>query len=485
MEQTLNYDSLLILSVVAFFTPFLVSKLKKIKVPYQVGEIFIGILLGKSFLNIIKPDVWILFLSNLGLAYLMFLSGLAINFDDLKVVEGESFTSSKLFTSIKMFVISLITAIILSLTLRFIGIPHGAIFFALLFTAAAPGLLVPILKSKNIISSDFGQTVLVFCIITQLVSLIGVSFVSSVAMYGLSLKSFTFLLLFAAAILLYIFSKHVFKTNDFSAMAFKNLHLSVRGAFVLVLVLVAIAEKVGSEIILGSFLAGMVFSLIVGKAKDEITHQLDVVGYGFLIPIFFIMVGVKIDLRTVVDNPSSILKIPVFLLIFFLVKFIPSLVLKKKYGMRNAFAASTLLTAQLSLVIVGAQMALNLKYINEADYSAFVVTTVISCILFPILFEKFIKPDEHTVLIDSEDEKIIIREFVIGSEWFIGKSLKECALPRGCRVFSIIRDEEEFMPTADTVLKSKDIIILAGVKLDVLKTIDMLAVCNLEIPEDN
>ena len=83
MKETLNYDSLLILSTVAFFTPFLVSKLKRIKIPYQVGEIFIGIILGKSFFNIIKPDVWILFLSNLGLAYLMFLSGLAINLDDL------------------------------------------------------------------------------------------------------------------------------------------------------------------------------------------------------------------------------------------------------------------------------------------------------------------------------------------------------------------------------------------------------------------
>lgn len=485
MEQTLNYDSLLILAIVAFFTPFLVAKLKKIKIPYQVGEIFIGILLGKSFLNIIKPDVWILFLSNLGLAYLMFLSGLAINFEDLKLVEGESLKDSKLFISLKMFIISIITSLFLSLILKFIGIPNGTLFFALLFTAAAPGLLVPILKSKHIISSDFGQTLLIFGIITQLVSLIGVSFVSSIAMYGLSLKSFTFLILFACAILLYIISKYVFKTNDFSTMAFKNLHLSVRGAFVIVLILVAIAQKVGSEIILGSFLAGMVFSLIVGKAKDEITHQLDVVGYGFLIPIFFIMVGVKIDLNTIIQNPSSIIKIPIFLLIFFLVKFIPCLTLKKKYGMRNTLASANILTAQLSLVIVGAQMALNLNYINESDYSAFVVTTVISCIVFPILFEKFIIPSDHTKEIVEEEEKIIIREFTIGSEWFMGKSLKECNLPKGCRIFSIIRDDDEIMPSADTILMPHDIIILAGVKHDVEYTINMLSICDLTFPEIN
>lgn len=483
MKETLNYDSLLILSTVAFFTPFLVSKLKRIKIPYQVGEIFIGIILGKSFFNIIKPDVWILFLSNLGLAYLMFLSGLAINFDDLKRGEGESLKNSKILLSIKMIVVSLITSICLSFSLKLVGIESGTLFFALLFTAAAPGLLVPILKSKNIISSNFGQSLLIFGIITQLLSLIGVTFISSISLHGLSFKSFTFLIIFAAAILIYFISKFIFKTNDFSAMAFKNLHISVRGAFVLVLILVAIAQKVDSEIILGSFLAGMVFSLLVGKAKDEISHQLDVIGYGFLIPIFFIMVGVNIDLKSIIDNPSAILKIPVFIIIFFLVKFIPCLLLKKKCGIRNVLASSMILTAQLSLVIVGAQMALNLHYINISDYSAFVVTTVITCIIFPILFEKFIVEDSNTVKQVKEEDKIIIREFILGSEWYFGKPLKECRLPEGCRIFSITRDEEEIMPSANTVLQANDLIILAGIKSAVEETINMLSICNLDLPE--
>lgn len=479
MEETLNYDSLLILTVVAFFTPFLVAKLKKIKIPYQVGEIFIGIILGKSFLNIIKPDVWILFLSNLGLAYLMFLSGLEINFDDLKLKDNESVIDSKIFLSVKMFIISLIVSIILSFSLKFVGIDNGTLFFALLFTAAAPALLVPILKAKHILNSDFGQSLLIFGLIGELVSLIGITFVSSVTTYGLSLKSFTFLIIFGAAFLMYFLAKILFKINDFSAVAFKNLHLSIRGAFALVLVLVAVAQKVGSEIILGSFLAGIIFSLLVGKAKEEISHQLDVIGYGFLIPIFFIMIGVNIDLNAIIENPGSIAKIPVFLIIFFLVKFIPCLLLKKKYGMRNSLASSMILTAQLSLVIVGAQMALNLGYINNSDYSAFVVTTVISCILFPILFEKLIVEDENTVQKVSEEEKIIIREFLISNEWYLGKSLKECKLPLGCRIFSIIRDDEEIMPTAYTVLEANDLIILAGVRHAVEDTINMLTVCNL------
>lgn len=482
MEETLNYDSLLILAVVAFFTPFLVARLKKIKIPYQVGEIFIGLILGKSFLNIIKPDVWIIFLSNLGLAYLMFLSGLEISFDDLKLKDNETILDSKIFFSIKMFIISLITSLVLSLSLKFIGIHSGTLFFALLFTASSPALIVPILKAKRILNSDFGQTLLIFGLIGELIALIGISFIASVSVHGLSLKSFTFLIIFGAAFILYILSKILFKINDFSAVAFKNLHLSVRGAFALVLILVALSAKVGSEIVLGSFLAGIIFSLLVGKAKEEISHQLDVIGYGFLIPIFFIMIGVNIDLNSIIENPSSIAKIPVLLIIFFLVKLIPCILLKKKYGTKNSLASSMLLTAQLSLAIIGAQMAKNLGYINSSDYSAFVVTTVISCILFPILFEKLFVENKNTVQEVTEEEKIIIREFVISNEWYIGKSLKEAKLPVGSRVFSIVRDDEEIMPTADTVFKENDLVIVAGVRHAVEDTINMLTVCNLSLP---
>lgn len=482
MEESLNYDSLLILSVVAFFTPFLVAKLKKLKIPYQVGEIFIGIIIGKSFLNIIKPDIWIIFLSNLGLAYLMFLSGLEINFEDLKLKKGESILNSKIFLSIKMFLVSFLVSFILSFGLKAININNGRLFFVMLFTATTPALLVPILKGKNILNSDLGQTVLIFGLICELVSLIGITFISSVMQYGFSLKSFTFLIIFFAAIIIYFLSKIIFKKEDFSTLAFKNLHLSVRGAFVLVLILVAITEKVGSEIVLGSFLAGIIFSLVVGRAKEEISHQLDVIGYGFLIPIFFIMIGVNIDLTSIVKNPNSIAKIPIFLIMFFLIKLIPSLLLKKRYGTKNALASSMILTTQLSLLIVGAQMALNLKYINEADYSAFVVTAIISCVLFPILFEKLITIDKNTIKQVEEKEKIIIREFLISNTFYIGKSLKECRFPKGCKIFLIIRDDEEIMPTADTVLKENDLIILAGIPLDVENTINMLTVCDLSLP---
>lgn len=470
LNEVLNYDSLFILTVVAFITPFLVSKLKKIKVPYQVGEIFVGIIVGKSCLNIVSPDVTILFLSNLGLSYLMFLSGLEIDFNDLKSSDKKT---SPLWISIKMIVVSFVVAILLSFSLKAIGINKGFLFFALIFMASAPGLVVPILKSKNMIKSSFGQIILIFSIVCELTTLIGITVISAIATNGISFKSFEFTLIFIAAVILYLLAKRFLKINDFSAAAFKNLNLTVRAAFALILILVVVAEKLHSEIVLGAFLVGAIFSLLVGKAKEEISHQLDGIGYGFLIPIFFIMIGVNVDIKSVLQSPKALIEIPIFLVIFFIVKIIPSLLLKKEFGLRNSLSGSMLLTAQLSLVVVAAQIALELGYIEQAGYSAFILTTVLSCIIFPILFEKIIDSSQVEQTVEHED-KIIVREVVLLNESYSGKALKDCNFSSGCRLFTIVRNDVEIMPTANSILELNDLVILAGVREEVYDTMNLL-----------
>ena len=131
------------------------------------------------------------------------------------------------------------------------------------------------------------------------------------------------------AAIAYFISKVFLKRNNLMLPSFKNIHLIVRAAFALILILVVVAEQLNTEIVLGAFLAGMIFSLLTGKAKEEISHQLNIIGYGFLIPIFFIMIGVKVDLKIVLSNPSIIFKAIIFLIIFFIVKLVPSLLLYK------------------------------------------------------------------------------------------------------------------------------------------------------------
>ncbi|MGL5069353.1 MAG: cation:proton antiporter [Sarcina sp.] len=469
MEQTLNYNSLLIISITAFITPFLVSKLKNFKIPYQVGEIVVGVIVGKTVLNIVRPDLTIYFLSNLGLAYLMFLSGLEVNFDD--------FTSNKadksfIFISIKMIILSAVISLFLSFTLlRLTGVTKGVLLFSLIFIASSPGLVLPILKQKNMLKSEFGKTILTFSIMCEFVSLIGITVIFSISESGFSLKSFQFILIFIFAIVLYFLSKLFMKKNDFTIPSFKNIHVMVRAAFALILILVAIAAQLNTEIVLGSFLAGLIFSLLIGKAKEEVSHQLEIIGYGFLIPIFFIMVGANVDLKIVLSEPIILFKVAILLVIFFLVKLLPSIFLKKNFGTRNSLSATMLLTPQLSLVIVAAQLALGFGYLNTATYSAFILTTILSCIIFPIAFNKLALSLTDA---DEGNKDMIIREVVFSNPQFEGKPLKACKFPLSCRVFSITRNGQEFMPNANTKLLSGDLIILVGEASKVYQTLESL-----------
>lgn len=470
MPEKFNYSSLLVISVIAFITPFLVTKLKRLKIPFQVGEIIIGVIVGKTCLNLVHQDVSILFLSNLGLAYLMFLIGLEVNFNDLKPSNGGA-------TIIKMPLIMLVVSFITALFLTYfgrdlLGLTHGYVLIAFIFLAAAAGLVGPILKAKNLLSSELGQILLTFSILCQFTSILGTTVIFSISENGLTIKSFEFMLIFIFAAIAYFISHVFLKRHDLTIPSFKNIHLIVRAAFALILILVVVAEQLNTEIVLGAFLAGMIFSLLTGKAKEEISHQLNIIGYGFLIPIFFIMIGVKVDLKIVFTDPSIILKAIIMLIIFFIVKFIPSLLLRKKFGMKKAVSSSVLLSAQLSIVIVSAELALKFGFITNPDYSAFILTTIASCILFPILYEK-LAPSEETES-EAVTSEITVREVILNNDDYENKPLKDCNFKSHCRIFSYIRHEIEVIPNGDSILHKGDILVLVGSRADVESTVDIL-----------
>jgi Kef-type K+ transport system membrane component KefB len=385
--EHIHYDSFLILSVLAFLTPILIYSIKKVKIPYVVGEILVGIIIGKSFLNIIQNDPWIHFLGSLGLAYLLFLSGLEIDLDNFQFKK----TSSKhgfniLMYCLGIFILSLIVAWLFAYRLYGPSV-NPTLFFTILLASSAPGLLMPILREKSLLKTEYGQIMFIFSLVCEFVCLIGLTVTSQAIISGLSIKSFLFLLVFLLSFLIYRLMNKYKDQFNFTFDAFEGLHLRVRAAFALILVLVTVSDKVGTEIILGSFLAGLIFSAITKTNREKLLYKLDIIGYGFLIPIFFMMVGVNLDLRTVVDNPSALLKIPFYLVIFFSVKFIPFFTLVKKLGFFKSVGAGFLTASQLSLLIIGSQIAYNIKLIDIAEYTALIIATIISCIIFPMIFD--------------------------------------------------------------------------------------------------
>ena len=137
------------------------------------------------------------------------------------------------------------------------------------------------------------------------------------------------LILFGAGIILYFVGKHLRHRSFIDTMSKGTIQLDTRAVFTLIIVLVGLSETVGAENILGAFLAGVLVSLL--SPNKHLVHKLDSFGYGFLIPIFFVMVGVELDIRSIFADTKALALIPLLLLGLLISKFLPILILRKWY----------------------------------------------------------------------------------------------------------------------------------------------------------
>lgn len=169
------------------------------------------------------------------------------------------------------------------------------------------------------------------------------------------------------------------QTSLFCSIHVKGtIQIGTRAIFTLIIVLVALSESLGAENILGAFLAGVLVSLL--SPNKELVQQLDSFGYGFLIPIFFVMVGVKLDIWTLFQDPKILIMIPLLLLALLVSKIIPVLYLKKWYDNRTVLASGFLLTSTLSLVIAAATIGQQLHVISANMSGALTLVAVIASI---------------------------------------------------------------------------------------------------------
>src|SRR5690625_766959 len=142
----------------------------------------------------------------------------------------------------------------------------------------------------------------------------------------------------------------------------------------------------GVENILGAFLAGVVVSLL--SPGREFVHQLESFGYGFLIPIFFVMVGVGFDFASLLANPSALILIPFVLILMFLTRMLPTLLIRRWFPWRETVSSGMLLTSTLSLAIVAATVSLQMGIISESMNSAIVLVSILTCFAAPIFYAK-------------------------------------------------------------------------------------------------
>lgn len=386
-----SLTSLVIVIVIAFITPILMNRLKLTILPVVVAEILMGLIIGKSGLNLVmENDMWLETLSTLGFIFLMFLSGLEIDFSSFrngknkKKQDGQSEPNTFTVSSI-VFLGIFALSLLLSYLFVWMGFINQAFLMTIIISTISLGVVVPTLKEERIMNSSFGQIILLVAVIADLVTMVLLAIFASIYEEGNS-NMWLLLILFAAGVILYFFGRG-FKNRRFvETMSKGTIQIGTRAVFTLIIVLVALSETVGAENILGAFLAGVLVSLL--SPNKEMVEQLDSFGYGFLIPIFFVMVGAKLDLWSLFQNPKILALIPLLFIALLISKLLPVMLLKKWFGTRQALAAGFLLTSTLSLVIAAATIGERLGLIDSQMSGALILVAVITSIITPIGFKK-------------------------------------------------------------------------------------------------
>ncbi|WP_406687395.1 monovalent cation:proton antiporter family protein [Rossellomorea vietnamensis] len=392
MEQHASVASLVIVIMVAFLTPILLHRFKLNFIPVVIAEIIMGLVIGKSGFNLVQQDMWLETLSTLGFIFLMFLSGLEIDFTAFsggkkkkELLPSGKEEPNRLKLAILIFIGIFFVSLGLSYLFVLFGLIDNAFLMTLIISTISLGVVVPTLKEAHITKSAIGQIILLVAVIADLVTMILLAVF--VSLYGEGHGNMWLLLiLFGVGLLLYFLAKRL-KNNPFiKSLSTGTVQIGTRAVFTLIMLLVAVSETVGAENILGAFLAGVLVSLLA--PNQEMVHKLDSFGYGFLIPIFFVMIGVELDLGSLLSDKKMLLLIPLLVLAFLVSKIIPVYLLRYWYDTKTTIASAFLLTSTLSLVIAAAKIAERIDIITPQMSGTLILVAVITCIITPIIFKK-------------------------------------------------------------------------------------------------
>ena len=377
-----GFSGLLIVVAVGFGAPFLLGLFPRLRLPSVVFEIVAGIVIGPSVLGWVEVDETISVVALIGLAILLFLAGLEIDFSRLR--------GRLLRLAVLGWGISFAIAVVVALLLKAGGLVETPLLVAIILCATSLGVIVPVLKDVGELTSKFGQLILAAASIADFGAVILLSFFFS----GEGGPGSTAILLSAFSGLLAV-TFFVVKGAERSARVEEDLlrlqdssaQIRIRGAMLLMIAFIALAEGLGLELILGSFAAGALLSLL--DQDRRMTHatfrtNLEAIGFGLFIPVFFVTSGVRFDLSALLDKPSNLVMVPIFLVALFAVRGLPALTYRGFVGSRRAAIAGVLQATSLPFIVAATAIGQSLHLMDSAEASALIAAGLLSVLIFPI-----------------------------------------------------------------------------------------------------
>src|SRR4051794_29081220 len=347
--------------------------------PVVVVEIVLGIIVGPDVLGLVDRDAFVDFFSNLGLGMLFFFAGYEIDFQRVR--------GRPLRIAVWAWLLSLAIAYSLGGLLSLAGIVLSLVFVGSAMATTAIGTLIPILSDAGEMKTRFGTYLLAGGAVGEFgpILLITLVFSTKSALDNAAILA-AFVVLAVVAGLIAV--RGIGRGWDlFEKTLETSSQLAVRVSVLVVFALVALAATMGLDILLGGFVAGVILRLALqGREVHMFESKLIAVGYGFLIPFFFVTSGVNFDLQSLIDDPVQLYKVPMFLALFLVVRGAPAMLLYRGILDRRDRAALAFFSAtELPLVVAITTIAVSEAHMRPVTAASLVGAAVLSTAIYPLV----------------------------------------------------------------------------------------------------
>lgn len=376
---------ILVILAIAALAPLLAELPSGWRLPVVVLEIVLGIVIGPQVLHLASPDGMAGVLGDLGLAFLLFLVGLEIDIGEL--------AGRPMSLAVGGWFLSFLLAMVLSYLFSVAGLIHAPpLLVAVALSTTALGVLVPILRDSGELGTDFGKQLLAAGAMGEFGPLVAISLLlfptQATLIHSLLLVAFIAIAFGAAYLAMHM---HALGVLDWLAKTLQTSgQLPVRLCIALQALLATLAGYFGLGIVLGAFAAGMVVGLV---SRDEqglmLRQKLDAVGYGFLVPMFFIVAGMKFDLAALWSGPLVIVQIIALLVLLALVRGAPVWLYGKELAPEDRLPFALYSATGLPLIVVIAELGVASGLMAPDRAAALVSAGMVSVLLFPALAERF------------------------------------------------------------------------------------------------
>ncbi len=394
-------STLVLIGVVAVISPLLAEIGGTLAVPDVVIEIVLGIVIGPAVLSIAHPDSVVTALSDMGLSYLMFLAGLEL---DLNRIRGRSLQLAGIGWGISL-ALALVAAAVLVLT----GTVLDALVVGLALTTTALGTLLPILRDSHLLEGRFGSRIMAIGSVGEFGPILAVAVLldhRDPVQTALLLWLFVSVAVAAAVVAARSYPPKVVGLLHRHLQS--SAQLPIRISVLLIIGLVYLAYRLGLDVLLGAFAAGIVIRLVVrGDDNQVIRGKLEAIGFGFLVPIFFIVSGMEFQLHALISQPSALLRVPLFLVLFLIVRGTPALLLYRRDLPKRELVPLALFSATgLPLIVVITTIGVSEGRMLPVNAAALVAAGMLSVLLYPMVAKVRLRRAARAPVVPVNDHRI-------------------------------------------------------------------------------